>query len=388
MILGSVERVGTNPLFVLLAYDSNILGQVATMSSTFIISLVMICGALLYLMLISPAGFLLTVLIITASLTLIFSLQSTNIRRIHQLIEMENNFLRYVRNMLSGMKEMKLDSNISEGIYHRHLLPQLQDIAKQRADNSTFQGRFGLLGQGIFFVSLGFILFLLPALHIAVTKTPAQFVITLLYILSPLQNMIPLIPQFSQMRATMDRIESLRSQLVEEEAARPVKSAAAFRNISVRDVRYAYPSKEKQHCFSIGPVHLEIEKGDLIFIIGDNGSGKSTLIKVLTGLYPPDYGVIYHDDGPVSINNLQEYRNLFGVIFTDNHLSEYLYGAENIQTLEVEQLIKRMELEGKVNYSGQSFNTIDLSEGQKKRLAQPGSSFQSLFLSEIAAGIA
>ena len=39
-------------------------------------------------------------------------------------------------------------------------------------------------------------------------------------------------------------------------------------------------------------VNLEINKGDIVGIIGRNGAGKSTLLKILTGITPPTEGEI------------------------------------------------------------------------------------------------
>lgn len=39
-------------------------------------------------------------------------------------------------------------------------------------------------------------------------------------------------------------------------------------------------------------VHLKVERGQVVGLVGDNGAGKSTLIKIIAGVYQPDGGVI------------------------------------------------------------------------------------------------
>lgn len=42
-------------------------------------------------------------------------------------------------------------------------------------------------------------------------------------------------------------------------------------------------------------VNLEIEKGEILALLGENGSGKTTLVNMLAGLYAPDEGSIFID---------------------------------------------------------------------------------------------
>src|SRR6056300_87341 len=50
-------------------------------------------------------------------------------------------------------------------------------------------------------------------------------------------------------------------------------------------------------------VDLEINKGEVIGLIGDNGAGKSTLIKIICGVHSLDNGEIYFEGSKVDIKN-------------------------------------------------------------------------------------
>jgi putative ATP-binding cassette transporter len=142
-----------------------------------------------------------------------------------------------------------------------------------------------------------------------------------------------------------------------------------FNTIKFSDITFHYTDKHKETLFSISPTNLNIQHGELLFIVGGNGSGKSTLLKLLVGLYYPATGSIYIDDEKVDQDNYQSYRELFAIIFTDFHLFDKLYGLQDVDEGQVKDLLKLMELNKKTKYVDGKFSHLDLSTGQKKRLA-------------------
>ena len=55
---------------------------------------------------------------------------------------------------------------------------------------------------------------------------------------------------------------------------------------------------------------FQVDRHEIVGLLGDNGAGKSTLIKILTGVYMPTGGQIYFDGHPVTINSPQDARHL------------------------------------------------------------------------------
>jgi putative pyoverdin transport system ATP-binding/permease protein len=117
----------------------------------------------------------------------------------------------------------------------------------------------------------------------------------------------------------------------------------------------------------VGPVSFEAGRGEIIFIIGGNGSGKTTLSKLLTGLYRPDKGEVLINDKITPPEVLGEY---FSVVFSPAYYFERIYnvdlaGREN----EIQEYLQILRLENKVSVKDGKFSTINLSGGQRKRLA-------------------
>src|SRR5580704_12182869 len=67
-------------------------------------------------------------------------------------------------------------------------------------------------------------------------------------------------------------------------------------------------------------VSLSLDAREIHAICGENGAGKSTLVKILTGLYSPDEGVVSIDDKPTAIQNPQHAQEL-GIALVAQELS-------------------------------------------------------------------
>ena len=60
--------------------------------------------------------------------------------------------------------------------------------------------------------------------------------------------------------------------------------------IEIKDLSKAYGSK-----LALSGVDLDIDKGQIVGLMGPNGSGKTTLIKIIMGLLRPDAGEVLID---------------------------------------------------------------------------------------------
>ncbi len=133
--------------------------------------------------------------------------------------------------------------------------------------------------------------------------------------------------------------------------------------LALDQVSFRYDESRR---FAVGPVSLTLPPGEITFLVGGNGSGKSTLLKVILGLYQPTSGRLLMDGKAV---DMREHRDLFATVFLDAHVFERLFGLETVDPAQVAALLKEMELIHKTDFRNGRFTTVDLSTGQKKRLA-------------------
>ena len=82
---------------------------------------------------------------------------------------------------------------------------------------------------------------------------------------------------------------------------------------------------------ALSNVHLELDRGEVLALVGENGAGKSTLMKVLSGIYEKDEGTIFVDGEPVEIDSPHTAQALgISIIHQELHLMPDLTVAENI----------------------------------------------------------
>ena len=104
--------------------------------------------------------------------------------------------------------------------------------------------------------------------------------------------------------------------------------------LAVQDLSKTYESVDT-NVRALQNVSLELNKGELLAIMGTSGSGKSTLLNILGALDKPDEGIIYVK-GKVPENMFiepyaTEYRrDNIGFIFQSFHLLKDLSVEENI----------------------------------------------------------
>ncbi len=77
--------------------------------------------------------------------------------------------------------------------------------------------------------------------------------------------------------------------------------------------------------------HLELKAGEVMALIGENGAGKSTLMKILTGIYTKDDGVIELYGKPTEITSPHHAQQLgISIVHQELNLMQDLTVAENI----------------------------------------------------------
>ncbi len=104
--------------------------------------------------------------------------------------------------------------------------------------------------------------------------------------------------------------------------------------VSVHDLYKEYPTARGETLCILDAVHLEVERGRSLAILGPSGSGKSTLLHILGTLEPPTRGRVRlagRDPFAMTGTELARFRNReIGFVFQDHQLLPQCTALENV----------------------------------------------------------
>jgi phospholipid/cholesterol/gamma-HCH transport system ATP-binding protein len=167
--------------------------------------------------------------------------------------------------------------------------------------------------------------------------------------------------------------------------------------ITVRNLKIGYEDK-----VILQDLNFQVMRGEVFVILGGSGSGKSTLLKHLIGLYPPQGGEIWIEDGNLAAANDAERARLlrkFGVMYQSGALFGSMTVLENVM-LPLDEFtnlpapLKELAALAKLKYVGLGAAAqqmpSELSGGMQKRAAIARAMAldpKILFLDEPSAGL-
>ncbi|HEY0782710.1 MAG TPA: cyclic peptide export ABC transporter, partial [Thermoanaerobaculia bacterium] len=202
------------------------------------------------------------------------------------------------------------------------------------------------------------------------------YTLVLFQMMAPLEVLLNAFPLLSRASVAAKKVDQLGLSLNDDAREREGEGAAvpgaAWSRLELSGICHTYRRENEDETFQLGPIDLQFAPGELVFIVGGNGSGKTTLAKLMIGLYGPEAGVVRMDGVPVTDDTREQYREHFSAVFSDFFVFEELLGlAGGASELDesARKYLKHLHLNQKVKVENGMLSTIELSQGQRKRLA-------------------
>lgn len=150
-------------------------------------------------------------------------------------------------------------------------------------------------------------------------------------------------------------------------------------DISVRDVRFSYPTRPDTEVLK--GISFDVSNGECIALVGASGNGKSTIVQLLLHYYNVDSGDILFDGVSINDINPKQLRKIIGVVsqepvlFNTTIEDNVRFGRPNATTAEIYEALRQSNAFDFVCKFPKGIKTVvgergaQLSGGQKQRIA-------------------
>ncbi|WP_083897047.1 cyclic peptide export ABC transporter [Azospirillum sp. B506] len=372
--IAAIERQRTHRLVASLVNDVEAVSVFTFNVSGYAVALTVTLGCFGYLLALSPALLLLVLLAVTAGMLVTHHARRAWMADYADVRDAQDDLQKQYRAITEGAKELRVDRPRRRRVFGDLLGGAVDRIASRKSHAMRLFWTADAVGSGLFFLVIGIMLLLRDRLALE-PAVVSGFTIVLLYVKGPLDQLVGALPALGQAQIAFRRVARLAADFDGHEPVALVdpggQTPDLCRSIALDGVCYAYPPADEdgRPGFAVGPIDLEIRRGEILFIVGDNGSGKTTLIKLLLGLYAAQAGAIRLDGQPVAEEARDDYRQLFATVFTDYYLFDEVGTPGTGLPPDAERYLERLDIAHKVSLRNGVFSTTDLSTGQRKRLA-------------------
>ena len=379
-----VEALGRSIIYQGVAQHTQTLSQAA---STIALSLqmgVMVICSTVYIGYLSLTSLLVLLCFLGIALFIYFQKFGSIDHDAMVAMKEENEYYSVISDLVDGFKETKLNQRKANAILSRALRLS-GSAADGRAQTQTMYAQHFVFSNTTFYMLLGVMVFIVPLISQTYADVVQMSTTAVLFIIGPISGIVGSVPMFRASSDAVTAITNLEDRLNTFNKNnisnftnfsptlqnKNIDKYSDFSIVELQDAVFEFSPtiEEGIQPFKIGPINLTIAKGEALFITGGNGSGKSTLMRVLTGLYPLTSGKLLVDGTALKQTDFQNYRELFASVFSDFHLSKYLDGVAEFDNDLFEEWFSIFEFPKKVSLEEEVFSTIDLSTGQRKRVA-------------------
>lgn len=369
------EAIDVNALMTVLTQDIVIIANALIGVPQLCINIPIVLACIVYVGWLSPLLLVCGLTFVAVSIPVYMLLSATAVAGLREARAKQDVLVGLYRTLTTGFRELKLHAGRRRAFISEQLEPTIAAVRDGTGRGLTTFAVAEGWSQLAFFGFLGLLLFIAPRLQSIPKPSLTAAVLVVLYLMTPIDIILTWIPALGRARASLLKVEALlptlQDKVLAEEWPGSVSGTLTMRaTVQVQGAAFQYEDESGQSGFRLGPVDLVLRAGEMVILAGGNGSGKTTLVKLLSGLYPPVAGLVRVDGRPLREDEREAYRQLFTVVFADGHLFPDLHGLypEGLER-KVQEGLALMGLDDRVVLKSGRYSTVDLSQGQKRRLA-------------------
>lgn len=365
------EQLGTTDIYNVLTRDVTVISNATRQLPIAIYNSLLVLAGLVYLLWLSPLLFGFVCIVVILGVWTDAKLSKKLQKMLTKVRKLEDKLFRNYQAIVEGRNELALNQNRRQVLFNEQFLPTA-DESRQEASKAEMLWALNLNWTTLLiFCLIGVIFIVGLTLENIGQETVIGYILAIMFLRTPLSMVLDSIPAVIRGNVALEAIQRL--SLNEDDSSRTGKNQTPveFQSLTLVNSQYQYPEQNGEPGFKLGPINFEVNKGELIFLVGGNGSGKSTLAKILTGLYLPTSGSVLLNNNEMNISNVTDLRNCYSAIFPNFFLFSDVVDAQGSSSDDekIAYYLKRLAINDKVSVTQGRLSTTSLSQGQRKRLA-------------------
>lgn len=364
----------------------------------------------------SLSGSLLLVTIVWFSLTLygMYHMVRIVMRGVRKARDLKDQVSTDYQALLDGHRELKLNLQRAQMFHQEKIAPHSDAYRKTFVEIDFFHYLRNNFTETMVLASVGILFYLAYSFNLARAEVTMTYAVTLLFYRKFIFQAVFAIPDLGYGVIAIRKVKELTLAPYQESFTPATGKFKDWQEISFVDVCYQYPHDKSnfnsnstaeisdkinpkprnttsinntsensthplsehdypnynQSKFALEKINFNLLRGETVFLIGKNGSGKSTLSQLLTGLTQATGGKIFIDKQELTADLYPAFHEIISTVFSDFYLFKEIPNADTPETQEIlEQWIKLLQMESKVAIIERQLSTVNLSTGQRKRLA-------------------
>lgn len=368
-----LESIGGHRLYAALSSDINSINQLITILPGYIYNLTIIIAATVYMSYISgDLSLIIWVFFIIGFVVTKVLIYGRANRLNEEIRNIRETLYSHFQAIINGHKELKFNKH-RKNEYCNERIDETLNLMRDKSVTVAMFWNFSTNWNMImFFSAIGVVVFLSHSVLTISSTVLLQFIFVFLYMMGPILAIVNSFRPISQAKVAFNKLKQIRlidNNVLSSDGELTVKPRD-FESLELHDVHYQYVDNNDNE-FSVGPISLQLKRGEIVYFIGGNGSGKTTAAKLLTGLYRPQQGTVFLNDEQITSKRVSFYNNYFSVIFPDYYLFDRVKDkySEPIEDEAIRDYLKKLKLDHLVTVENGQLSTTKLSQGQRKRLA-------------------
>ncbi len=365
------EQLGSTDIYNVLTKDVTSVSNATRQLPIAIYNSLLVIAGLVYLFWLSPKLFAFVCVVVALGVWTDSLLTNKLQKMLTKVRTLEDTLFHHYQAVVEGKNELALNKKRRQVLFNEQFLPTAE-ASKKEASNAEMLWAINLNWTTLLvFCLIGVIFFLGLTSDEISRETVIGYTLAIMFLRTPLSMILDSIPSVVRGNVALKAISRLSLNEDETEHVLAAQKSVEFTSLSLVDTQYQYPEQNGEAGFVLGEVNFEINKGELVFLVGGNGSGKSTLAKILTGLYLPTSGGILLNNEKITIENADDLRSCFSAIFPSFFLFSDVVDSHgsSIDDEKISYYLERLAINNKVSVTKGQLSTTSLSQGQRKRLA-------------------